>query len=53
MLAAMLPSAFAYQHVMKLTPHYEATVEASTGVVTSNLAAPIEEVAGARRGLGS
>lgn len=31
-LARLRPSAFAYQHIMRLTPHYEATVEAVTGV---------------------
>ena len=43
-LAGIRPSAFAYQHIMKLTPHYEATVDAVTGTVTSRLAASTDQV---------
>jgi glycosyltransferase involved in cell wall biosynthesis len=42
-LARIRPSLFAYQLVMRLTPHYEATVEAET---SQPVAQPAEEPAG-------
>jgi glycosyltransferase involved in cell wall biosynthesis len=42
-LARLRPSAFAYQHVMRLTPHYEATVEAVTGGSTLDVEVSAQE----------